>query len=112
MGFIKLLYTCLVIFFERYREYNSCLILFLSFSELFPASNCAKEIGNLLSIWLGVSIFTPSPGYFCLLKIRISSTSFTILSGFSIFLSSSGIFLISSFKSLNPLLITLTNLLF
>ena len=50
MGFIKLLYTCLVIFFEWYREYNSCLISFLSSSELFPASICAKEIGNLLSI--------------------------------------------------------------
>ena len=33
------LYTCLVIFFERQREYNNCLISFLSFSELVPASN-------------------------------------------------------------------------
>ena len=36
-------------------------MLFLSFSELFPAFNWAKEIGNLLSIWFGVSIFKPSP---------------------------------------------------
>ena len=39
MGIIKLLYTCLVIFFERQREYNNCLISFLSFSESFPAFN-------------------------------------------------------------------------
>ena len=37
-------------FFERYKEYSSCLISLLSFSELFPSFNRAKEIGNLLSI--------------------------------------------------------------
>ena len=46
-------------FFDRHKEYNSCLISFLSFSELFPAFNWDKEIGNLLSIWLGVRICKP-----------------------------------------------------
>ena len=36
----------LVNFIERDREYNSCLISFLSFSELFPAFNW----GDLLII--------------------------------------------------------------
>ena len=36
------------IFLEQYKEYNSCLISFLSFSELFPAFNLTKENGNLL----------------------------------------------------------------
>ena len=59
----------LVNFFEQYKENSSCLISFLSFSELFAAFNCAKVIGNLLSIWLGVSIFKPFPGWFSRLKI-------------------------------------------
>ena len=82
---MKLLYTCLVIFFEREREYRSCLISFLSFSELFPTLNSAKEIGNLLSICLGAEIFNPCPDCFCLLNLRISSTLSTISSGFSFF---------------------------
>ena len=45
---------CLIQLFERYKEYNSYVIWFLNFSELFPAFNWAKEIGNLLSIWSGV----------------------------------------------------------
>ena len=45
-------------FFDLYKENNSSLIWFLRFSELFPAFNWAKEIGNVLSIWLGVSIFS------------------------------------------------------
>ena len=72
MGFIKLLYTCLVIFFERYREYNSRLILFLSFSELFPAFNWDKEIGNQLSIWSGVSIFSPFSSWFLVCSAHCS----------------------------------------
>ena len=43
--------------FDLYKEYNSCLILFLSFSELFPASNRPKEIDGVLSICCGVNIF-------------------------------------------------------
>ena len=48
-------------FYELYKEYNSCLISLLSFSVLFPAFNDAKEVGNLLSDWFGVSIFSPCP---------------------------------------------------
>ena len=59
-----------VIFFNPYKEYNSCLISFLSFSELFPAFNWAREIGNLLSIWLGVSIFSSCPCC-CILNSRM-----------------------------------------
>ena len=58
---IKLLYSFFVSFFDLHKEYNICLILFLKFSELFPAFNWAKEIGNLPSIWFGVSIFKPFP---------------------------------------------------
>ena len=59
-----------------YKKYNSCLISFLSFFELFPAFNWAKEIGNLLSIWLGDNIFKRPLSCFCLssLKRRTSST--------------------------------------
>ena len=82
---IKLLFSCFVSFFDLYQEYNNCLISFLSFSELFPAFNRAKEIGNLLSIWSGVSIFNPPPDCFSLLNLIISLKIFTILFGFSIF---------------------------
>ena len=64
----KLLESCFVSYFDLYKEYNSCLISFLSFSELFPAFNCAKVIGNLLSIWFGVSIFRHFPIFFVPLK--------------------------------------------
>ena len=57
----KLLQSCFVSFFDLYKEYNNCLISFLSFSELFSAFKWAEEIGNLLSIWFGVSIFNPFP---------------------------------------------------
>ena len=53
-----------VTLFDLCKEYNSCLISFLSFSELFPAFNWAKEIGNLLSIWFGVKIFKAFPAWF------------------------------------------------
>ena len=49
----------MVNFFEWYEEHNSCLISFLSVSELSPF-NWAKEIDNLLSIWSGVSILSPT----------------------------------------------------
>ena len=52
----KLLWGCFVSFFDLCKEYNSYLILFLSFCELFLAFNWAKVIGNLLSIWYDVSI--------------------------------------------------------
>ena len=54
----------------------------------------------------------PCSSCFCLLNLRISLTISTILSGFSIYLSSSDISSISSFKSFNPLLIIFTNSLF
>ena len=54
---IKLLYSYFVSFFDLYKEYNNCLISFLSFSELFPAFNLAKVIGNLLSIFGLVLVF-------------------------------------------------------
>ena len=113
---IKLLYNCFVcFFFHLYTEYNNCLISFLSISELFPAFNWAKVIGNLLIIWFGVKIFKPfAPVSFWifLLKLRIFSTIFNILSGFSISISSLDISAISVFKSCYPLLITFTYLLF
>ena len=59
-------------FFDLYKEYNSCLNLFLSFLELFPAFNCAQEIGNLLSIWFGVSIVSSFP--FCCLFCSANSS--------------------------------------
>ena len=81
---IKLLQISFVSFFDLYKEYNSCLISFLSFSELFPAGNWAKVIGNLLSIWLGAKIFNPFPCCFCSLNSRIFLTISTISYGFSI----------------------------
>ena len=47
---IKLLYSCFVSFSDLYKEYKISLILFLNFSELSPAFNWAKEIGNIISI--------------------------------------------------------------
>ena len=84
---IKLLYSCFVSFFDLYKEYNNCLIPFLSFSELFPAFNWAKVIGNLLSIWSGVKSFNLCPGCFWIfsLKLRISLTIFNILFGCFLF---------------------------
>ena len=35
------------------------LILFNTFSDVLPAFTCAKSIGNLSSICLGVNIFNP-----------------------------------------------------
>ena len=68
----KLLYSCFVCFFYLYKEYNNCLISFLSFSELFPTFNWAKVIGNLLSIWFGVDIFKSCPNCFSLLSAQES----------------------------------------
>ena len=51
-----ILYTFLVISFARYKEYMICLILFNKFSDVLPAFTCARTIGNLWSICLGVNI--------------------------------------------------------
>ena len=83
---IRLLQISFENIFDLYREYNSCLISFLSFSGLFHAFNWVKEMGNLLSISLGVSIFKSSPSIlssksdsllstldFCLLNFVLSA---------------------------------------
>ena len=62
---------------------SACLISFLNFSELIPAFSCAKVIGNLLSIWYEVNIFSPwfswfsASDFFCLLNFVFSGTFFT-----------------------------------
>ena len=66
------------LFFERYKEYNSCLISFLDIFGLFPAFNYSKEIGNLLSIWSGVSIFSPIP--FCSADSPLSNSHISVIS--------------------------------
>ena len=38
-----------------------CLISFSKFSAKLPAFTYERAIGNLLSIFIGVSIFSPSP---------------------------------------------------
>ena len=70
----KILYNIFVSCFDLCKEYKICLISFLSFSELFRAFNRAKQIGNLPNIWLYVSILSPSPSWFLLLRSRILST--------------------------------------
>ena len=62
---IMLLYNFLVISFEWYKESRICLISFNILPELLPAFACARGIGNLRSIYLGVNILSPSP-YFVL----------------------------------------------
>ena len=52
-----LLHTFLVTFFARYKEYMICLISFTKFSDVIPAFTCARAIGNLGIICLGVNIF-------------------------------------------------------
>ena len=42
-----LLYTFLVIWFARYKEYIVCLILFSKFSDILPTFPCATAISNL-----------------------------------------------------------------
>ena len=55
--FIILLYTYFFSnLFARYKEYISCLISFSKFSDVLLAFTCARAIGNLWSICLGVTI--------------------------------------------------------
>ena len=51
-----LLYTFLVISFAQYKEYTICLISLSKFSDVLLAFTCARAIGNLWSISLGVNI--------------------------------------------------------
>ena len=67
-------------FFWSVQKCSSCLISFLSFSELFSAFNWASKIGNLLSIWFDVSIFNPRPGWFFLCAADSSLSKSGILS--------------------------------
>ena len=45
--FIILLYTFLVIYFDRYKEYIICLISFSKFSDVLATFTCASAIGHL-----------------------------------------------------------------
>ena len=45
----------------------TCLILFSKFSDMLPVSTCARAIGNLWKICLGINVFNPFP---CLSFIR------------------------------------------
>ena len=56
--FIILLYTFLVIYFTRYKEYIICLISFNKFANVLPVFTCASAINNLRSIYLGVNILS------------------------------------------------------
>ena len=48
-----------------------CLILFSKFSDVLPAFTCARAIGNLSSICLGVNILSPCP---CIVLYLASDT--------------------------------------
>ena len=78
---IKLIQMFFVSFFDVDKEYNSYLISFLSFSELFPAFSCAKEIGNLLTIWFGVSILSHFPlcSFPCAADSSLSNSGMSVL---------------------------------
>ena len=84
-------------FFDQCKRFNSCLISFLSFSELFPAYNLAKEIVNLLNIWFGVSIFSPCP--FRSGDPSLSKSGISVVSGCSSSILLSVSFVLSSFSS-------------
>ena len=58
---IMLFYTFLVICFDWYKEWTISPILLNKLSELLPAFTCARAIGNLWSICLGVNILSPAP---------------------------------------------------
>ena len=59
--FIILLYTFLVISVAQYKEYITCLIVFIKFSNVLPAFTCANIIGSLWSIYSGAFILGLSP---------------------------------------------------
>ena len=89
IGFIILLYIFLVISFAWYKEYMIWRISFSNGSKVLPAFTCARAIGNLWSICLGVNISSLLPSC-CLLKSRIFSIISITLFGFSL----SGVFLL------------------
>ena len=56
---IMLLYTFLVICFPRYKKYVIWGTSISNFSDVLPGFTCARAIGNLLGICLGVNILRP-----------------------------------------------------
>ena len=71
--FIILLYTFLVIFCARYKEYMIFLISFSKLSDVLTVFTCASAIGNLWGI-LSPSPFVAFIGNISLLKaIRVNS---------------------------------------
>ena len=54
--FIMLFYTILEIYFAWYKEYMIWRISFSKCSDILPVFTLASAIGNLWSIWLGVSV--------------------------------------------------------
>ena len=60
------------------KKYMICIISFSKFADVLPDFTCARPIGNLSSIYLGVNILNPLPfifiGNIALLKaLRINS---------------------------------------
>ena len=73
------LHTFLVICLDWYKEWTICLISCNELSDLLPAFTCARAIGNLWTICLGVNILSPVPvvdfnGNNPLLKAPISNS--------------------------------------
>ena len=71
---IILLYAFLVIYFARYKKYMICLVSFSKFSGVLPACTCAKNVGSLWSICLGVNILSSFPyfaSYLALVKMAV-----------------------------------------
>ena len=121
---IILFYTFLVISFALYKEYMICLFSFSKFLDVLRIFTCARAIGNLWSICLGVNILccvnsktlrletlaTPANSeerplpFFCLLKSIIFST---ILTTFSDFHFQEFLYLTDFLKSISFLLLFL-----
>ena len=81
--YVLLLYTVLVISFARYKKYMICLISFSKLSDVLPVFTCARAIGNLSSICLGVSILKLEWSenlylYFCCGNILLSKALRTL----------------------------------
>ena len=58
---VILLYTLLVIYFARYKEYMICLISLSKFSDVLPAFTCARAIGKVWNNCLGDNILSSLP---------------------------------------------------
>ena len=56
--FLMLLYTSLEIRLTQYKRYIIWRISFSKFSDVLPAFTCARAVGNLWSICLGVNILS------------------------------------------------------